>query len=223
MAAYAGIDDFESYSVGNLNGGNGGSGWFAVWVNAGLQYQVESSVTLGTSTRAVLVDNPPNNTTASRILSSSVNSGEQYFAFRRASGSGGYGGLDFLSGGPLGVGSLLGGIQNDGSNIGAFGGSGGGTIFASPADDTWYIVHVVFLTSTTFKARAKVSGGSFGSYCADATYIGGGSNPDTIEFRVGSSGGAGKFYFDALGITDPEPPPPTGPVNVKTVDGLTAH
>ena len=215
MAAYAGIDNFDSYSDGFLNGGNGGSGWSDAWTNGtnGAQNTVQGLTTFDGSAKAVLITTLSNQETfITRNLTSSVDSGNLYIAARMAIGTDSLSGL-FLrsSGGTIGAQARIGlNKLNINSTVST-------DLLSGISTDTWYIFHLEFLSSTTFRARYKVSGGSWNSFTSTLTYASSVSSPSQISFySSGEASSTNPFYWDVLGDTDPEPA--EGPANLKSLD-----
>jgi len=219
MAAWAGIDNFDSYGDGDLHGESGGSGWSDAW-GGSTAYDVQGTTTFGGSTKAVQHDTSSTGTIV-RTLTSSVDSGDLYYAIRTDDAS-------------------LDGIQfeiQDGATLGgavSFENDGGATyqirvsthavadILESLAADTWYIININFVSSTQFKVRAKVEGGSFNAYSSDLTYINSVNNPDRLDmtsFPIGS--GQVNLYIDEIGTTDPDAAA-AGPAALKTLDTIAA-
>ncbi|GEM_PF-1732280 len=72
-------EDFESYSTGNLNGNNGGTGWGGAWsvnnsqavVSANLSYSITDGATIDGGNNALAITTN-NNTLLNRLLSSSI-------------------------------------------------------------------------------------------------------------------------------------------------------
>lgn len=77
--AWTAIDDFESYSPGNLAGGSGGSGWTGNWTNAATQQIVVSTSQAYDGVNSAQISNASGNTFYTRAVSS-VTSGDVYFA-----------------------------------------------------------------------------------------------------------------------------------------------
>lgn len=201
-AAFAGVDDFDGYTVGDLSGKNGGSGFSGAW-SGHANFDVQST-TFVSSPNGISVTGAANNNIV-RALSSSVDSGNAYIAMR-ASGvttAGAYANFDVLDSTnqrALGIQiTPLGGSSNLTAN-----GTASETLISSIAANTWYIIHIEFLSSTTFRARAKISGGSYGSFTSTLTFQNSISSPTRVAFQ---QNGVPTFYFDSLQPTDPEAPP----------------
>lgn len=198
-AAYAGVDNFDSYSAGDLSGANGGSGFSGAW-SGHANYDVQNSTFFSTP-NGVSVTGAANNNVV-RVLSASVDSGNLYVAMR-ASGvttAGAYANLDILDNSNQRAMSIqitpLGGSSNLTAN-----GTASQNLITTISANTWYIVHIEFLSTTTFRARAKAAGGAFGSFTSTLTYQNSISSPTRVAFQ---QNGAPTFYFDNLQTTDPD-------------------
>lgn len=210
MAAYAGIDNFDSYSAGDLNLQNGGSGWAAEWTGS-TAYDVQTSVVFS-SPNAVSASNT-SGVTINRLLSASVDSGDMYVAMR-ASGTNAQGYGTIVLYGTSTVAAVFGFVQNsilrvssNGSNI---------DLLNPYIAGTWYIFHLVFLSSTTFKLRWKEAGGSFSSFTSTLTYLNSVSVMNKVDISVDKEGSSTVYYFDSLQTTDPD-----APSDISVSDTLT--
>lgn len=210
MAAYAGIDNFDSYSAGALGTNNGGSGWAGAWSGTGST--VETSVFLSSPNGiSVAHANDPGN---ARVLSSSVDSGDIYVATRLSS-------LDntsyqyFYIADATTYGVFFGYNQSVGGTTKLnYLATSGYVTLTTPTANTWYIVNIHFVSSTQYQIRWKAVGGSWSAYTTTDTYRNSVSNPDRISINGGNAG-ATTYYFDSIGTTDPDPTS-----SIKTVDGL---
>jgi len=207
-AAAGMIDNFESYSVGDLNGGSGGSGWTANWI-ANTTYDIQSSVTLNAgSTRAIGIVTDTGGEHSGARTFTGVDSGDLYVAMR-ASGlaAGTYCGLEAWNGTSTYGGSLV-AFRQDPNQL-ALAGTGGVVTLLNPfVANTWYIVHINFVSATQWRVRWKAAGGTFSSFTANQTYVGSVSSPTRINIACDRRNGV-SFYWDSWGTSDPDAPATT--------------
>lgn len=201
MAAYAGIDSFDSYSDGDLNGSNGGSGWSGAWSGSVL-FDVQGTVVRpGGSTKAVVVTSANWNSepVISRTLTTAADSGDIYYSIRKSVSAGGVHQTLFYNGGTLA-------FYTPWDNTGKLDlvGTTTVTIFSSGSDNTWYDVHISFTTSTTAKARYKLStDANWGAFTSTVTLSGGANQITVVKMSTGAAGTAPNGYWDNISITDP--------------------
>jgi len=200
MAAYAGIDTFDTYSDGDLTGENGGSGFSGAW-SGSTGYDVQGVTTFGGSSKAVDLDTA--NVEIDRTLSATIDSGDMYFAIRYDGADGsGASSVQLLDGTTFGMSVQL---RDDGSPRRLIVASSVGIteLLATAVSTTWYIVNVNFLSSTTFKVRFKAEGGSFSAFTGTLTYSNTVSNPGVVRLAH-SNGIVDNFFWDEIGTTDPD-------------------
>lgn len=202
-AAYAGIDNFDSYGNGDLNGLNSGSGWATAW-SGSVNYDVQAATTFNSSTKAVQVTGGGAENDISRTFTG-VDSGDFYWAMRTNSTAtnADYCGIEIWNGGTFG--GVLGQLNQGDGTLRTYDGSF--HTLTSFSADTWYIINVNFVSSTQFKVRWKVSGGTFSAFTSPMTYTSSVTSPDKINLAcldVNST----VDYFDEFGTSDPDPVAP---------------
>lgn len=202
VGAYAGIDNFDSYSNGALHLENGGSGWAAAW-SGSINYVVTTdSVFKGDKAVQIATDSG----SISRLLSSTVDSGDLYYAISTNDETKDGLQIEIQDGATLG-----GAVSFEHDAVSKYqiriSSHAEADVMQDLVADTWYIININFVSSTQFKVRAKVAGGSFNAYSADLTYINSVTEPDTIDWTAFGAGSAGTvtIYFDEIGTTDPDP------------------
>lgn len=214
-----GTDNFDTYTTGALVGQGAGTGWSGNWTNgSGSDWTVETSVFLSSpngvsSTASGAVK------TAYRLYASGQSTGYQGFAWRISTTSSSENDMSIASGGN-GNGNAIAAIRMNGSDIFGFGPGFGSTVTAltGVAANTWYVVEVRWSDATgKFALRAKVDGGSFGSWTADIGYTNALTNADRVILINSDNTSGPTQYFDSFYDATPA----SGPANVKTKDGVT--
>ena len=214
MAAYAGIDNFESYSVGDLNGGNGGSGFSDAWGTTTL-VDVQSTVTRNaSSTRAVTVTaaNVPSEPYIARTLTTGADSGDFYGSMRKSLTSGvqDY----FFYGGA----TLAFYVRFDSAGNINLVGTTTVAIVTSPSANQWYDINVNWVSATSVKARYKLNTDtSWGSFTTAVTLSGGISSITIVKIGCQNNGTAPDMYWDDIQNTDPTPVTATSGKNFPTL------
>lgn len=199
-AAFALTDQFDTYSDGDLTGNNGGTGWSGAWSGSTL-FDIQGTTVFAGAKAVRVVNDGGGEDGVERSFTSSVDSGDAYYALRWDSGTSGYGTLEFYNGSSFGGGIQ---IRDDGSpkRIVALSSVAPTELLSNPSSGTWYIVHIQFLSATTFRARVKASGGAFGSFSSTLTYAGSVSSLTKFKFTTGNSSGT-TFYWDEICTADP--------------------
>ena len=209
--AWVAEENFDSYSTGDLDTKNGGSGWSAAWV--------ATSGTMTVSTGEFL--NSPNSVLTSnagggyytRVLTSTFSTGVLYFAAYMAAGAAGFvfnlrdGGLSTM-GITLTAGGDIQILRRTPSiswlTVGTY------------SDDTMYIFEMdIDITSDQYRIRWKEEGGSYGSY---TSYVTPRTTNAIDRVTLNANSGATAKYFDALSASDPDSGPTT---SIKSLNGLS--
>lgn len=202
LAAFAVSDDFESYSVGDLTGGNGGSGWSAAW-SGNVLYDVQNTVVYEGSKAVSNVMTANQSHSITRDLTSEV-SGDFYVAWRRTNVANSCG-YFILREGASARGYLKLPCTGSSGNQLIYNNSVPAyeTVASSLVANTWYILHVQFDASTD-QYRARIySSGAWGSYTAYKGMVAG-SGISRIEIlHEGEASTAGTMYVDKITTTDP--------------------
>jgi len=201
MATYAGIDNFDSYSDGDLHAENGGSGWAGAW-SGSTYFDVQGSVTRS-GAKAVEMVSDATEPSIFRQLSAAADAGDIYFSFRR-SGADDQFGLAFRSGGTAsGDAAFEVKWENDGDLV--LIGTTTVNIATGAGTGTWYDIHVNIVSTTTCRARAKTaSAGAWGAYSSTVTYKNTKNSFDWVGFVFDSlGGGTPTFYFDEITNVSP--------------------
>lgn len=204
MAAYAGIETFESYSNGaSLATLNGGSGWGGAWT-ANTNFTVANSPVFKGGL-AMAVANV-NTNKATRVLAATVDSGDMYFAIQKSADAqssmgiamnsgateGGYFGFEYTG---SGTNQRLVAYYNGGTEV----------FVTGPSNATWYIIHVQFLSATTWQAQWKVAGGAWSAFTATRTYYNSVTSPDRLNFpNQKDVTGTNTYAIDSIQTTDPD-------------------
>ncbi len=213
--AFGASDDFDSYSAGDLNGGNGGSGWSGAW-SGNTSYDVEASGPQTSPNRVKA--STVGEITIDRSLTSSADAGDMYFAMQTSTASGsGYQGVEFYNNTTFGGAVQI--IQNGVLRVSR---SGGTTTLLNPVTaNTWYIIHVQWVTTTTFKVRYAVwngtSCGSYSSFTADLTFSNSVSSITKLRLDADDEGTSKVARWDTISSSDPCSSTPTAAPQVPQV------
>lgn len=211
MADFA-IDEQFAYADGDLNGNNGGTGFTAAW-SGSTAYDVASASppTGGTKYVTVSALDP----TISRTFSATADSGSLYFSLYKT-GTTDSMAINFIKTADRAIDF----VWNAGGNI-TINGTTNSNVIVGPSVD-WYDFEINFVTSTTMRARGKLSSSSvWGSYSGTVT-LGVTGSPvgiDRMTLRFDMAGGTvvDTGRYARFQITDPSagggavtvPPQPT--------------
>lgn len=186
--AWVAEENFDSYSVGDLTGNNGGSGWSGAWgvVLSDTLYDVVTDDFYG-GTKSVKGVNAAN---LSRGLTTGVSSGVLYYAHKYTSGS---------SDAKLGFwvtphSALAYYILFNAGNISCQ----GTTLVSGFSTSTWYLFEVTLTGSNTLDVRYH-DGTSWSTAVTGLAYTNSGSITG-INFNCGSPT---TFYTDSITATNP--------------------
>lgn len=194
FAAWVAVETFDSYSDGDLNGNNGGSGFSAAW-SGDTDYDIQGTVTFQSSTKAVKATDANGN--ISRALTSSVSSGVVYVAMRADSINNDQDAqIDFLIGASTAF--RLSFRDQGGTDKAIFIGSSNTTILEPLGLSAWYVWKVTFNGTTADVVLYNDSGSQVGS----ASSLGYGTTGDIDTIRLNSGGGQ-VVYWDYISPTDP--------------------
>jgi hypothetical protein len=212
MADWSATENFDSYSVGGLNGNNGGSGWSAAWVSNAAG--VVSVTQFQSSPNGLLcADTVGNSVDATRTLTTGVTTGicrVYMLAVNVPTGTKGYYPALFYEGVNLRfvIGWGTNATFNNANNI-AFGDNGTNwvTLSTTASAATWYYVDVEFDKANN-RARASFNGGAWSSYVTAS----GGSYTQIDKLRITTADGNAVdqgYYIDSIGVG-------TGPATATT-------
>lgn len=200
MADWVATEDFE-YSVGGLNGNNGGTGWSGAWsTDAGLT--VVSSPTFS-GTGACKVRNTVGGGDGDRSLTTGVTSGIcrlYVYAGTVPTGTTGYYPALFRDGTTIKFAVEWGATASSSGNVIAFSNLGGSavTLSSGPTAATWYYIDVEFDQANN-RARASFNGGAWSSYVT----ANGGSFTSITNYRItnaDSGAGDNTYLVDNIGV-----------------------
>lgn len=195
MATYAGIDNFESYSVAALTGNNGGSGFSGAWSGSSNFTVVSSPVNTGTravgnTSHAVSSIDRPFTTAGDGIL---------YFSIQASTAalSGDSAGVILRNSGVSIIAISL--IVNAGQ-IAFFNGASWQNIQAFSAN-TWYRIGVQWDgTNHADTARFNVDGGAFTAYTGVSASF---TTLDTIRLQYGTTQTVSMYWDDISNVYAP--------------------
>lgn len=183
------LENFDSYSVGDLTGENGGTGWSAAWTGNTAFDVTTAQAQSGANSVVVLAAQDPE-ATISRAWTTGETSGIYQYYMRRKGGNNWRDGLYFdLKEGANVRGGTIFKVTNTstgavGAQIYAVGGSSevfeSGTLFA----DTWHKIDLEF-DCTTDQFRARVDDGTWSSWISFTAS----TTIDGINFTKGNING----------------------------------
>lgn len=198
---FASIDSFNSYSDGDLSGGNGGSGWSGAW-SGDSTFDIQSSITLSGSGKAVAVTGSTSGEDGVNRTFSDVESGHMYFAMRASQVvATDYCTMELYDNSTL---ATYVSLAQDPNSIRVAHSGGSATLLNPFSSNTWYIFDVEFLSSTTFRVRYKVDGGSWNSYTSNLTYTNSVSSPNKVNLACSTATNGTDFYIDEISTSDPD-------------------
>jgi hypothetical protein len=192
--AWAATDNFDSYSDGDLNSQNGGTGWSAAWTGNTL-YDVQGTVTKSGSKAIVLVDNGSEPEIGRKLTA--VTDGSVHVSMRRNTTSVDSQGFWLTEGSTPTEANRVCGVQfNASGNIIAVG--SGSTTLQSYSADTWYDVDIQFDCATD-KFRVSINGGEYSLWLDFRTTE---TQIDGVCFTMSNSGAASTNYWDDIRASD---------------------
>jgi hypothetical protein len=203
QAAFSITDNFNSYSDGDLNGTNAGSGWSGAW-SGNVNYDVQGTTVYEGAKGIQDAVGSNQNHTITRDFSGEI-SGDLYMAWRQSTVTGACPYLILREGGSSRA--ILRGPCVANSNLTIYDYSPGSyeTVQSGLSANTWYILHVEF-DGTTDRYRARVYTSSWQSFTA---YQDTNITTSVTRFEIqneGESSTSGTFFFDTIQTTDPVPP-----------------
>lgn len=203
--AYDELDTIDTYSNGDLNGNNGGTGWAGAW-SSNTAYDVTGANTCAASTKSVTITDANTSNRNSNRAITGPDSGNMYFCFMGSVSYSDYMYIAFYSGatfaGEVGI------VHSSGSSWRIYSDFAGGTpgqLTTGITHGTWLIINVNFISSTQVKVRWKQAGGAWSAFTANQTWAGSVSSPTTWRAYQGNDGsGNAVFYYDQICLGDPE-------------------
>lgn len=184
--AWVAVDNFDSYSDGDLNGDNGGSGFSGAW-SADLTYDVQGT-TVYQGTKAVTCAGV--NVDAIRTLTTGVSSGIVKIALRSTQFANNVGGFVLRESGSskiratLEVGAIR--LQNGAQSASV-------DIVPSASANTWYEIHIE-IDAANDRARARLVNGQWTSWLTVEAF----ATIDSIRLTTASDT-SGSLLFDDIG------------------------
>lgn len=185
--AWIARETFDSYSDGDVNTLNGGSGWSAGWAKSSGTINVQGTTTYQGS--KALKANASASAIYDRTLTTAVSAGTMYVAMRSSSTSI----VAYFILLESGTGRMYIKFDNDG-NIKYFDNSSYVTIQAYSAD-TWYLIGIDWDDAAqNNKYRVNVNGGAFTSYVS----VNGASLTNITGVRLERDSTVGDMYYDLI-------------------------
>ena len=189
--AWVAVETFDTYSDGDLNGNNGGSGWAAGW-SGDADYDVQGTITYNGSAKAVSTTGA--NGTIARTLTSASSSGVVYVAIRYAVATDDFQ-VDFIT---SGVNKMCRyGFRNTNDLVVLH--SGGVTVLDTAASTTtWYLAEITY-NGTTFDIRYH-NGTAWSTPVTGLGYEGGAGDLTIVSLNGGLTQ---TCYVDYISPTNP--------------------
>jgi hypothetical protein len=192
--AWVAEENFDSYSDGDLNTLNGGSGWSAAW-SGGTAYDIQGSVTYQ---GAKAVTQTGANGSVSRTLTTDVASGILYVAIRADSTMISSGDSTFRLNDTAGDVRVVVGWHTTAIKYGS--NSTLTTLVSSPSALQWYVIEIELESGGNYKLRYH-NGTSWSSQTSSLLpYTGSGLDARTVLLNSGASGSS---WFDYISATNP--------------------
>lgn len=199
--AWVATDDFNSYSDGDLNGNNGGSGFSAAW-SGSVNFDVQGT-TVAEGAKAIVNTSGSN---ISRALTSAVSGDGNivYFAMRNSSAAAGGAKMRFLDGSSA-IREQI--IMNSSGNI-VLGITSPVTVLAGYSANTWYFFKLTLnVTSQTatlaYSTDAYGTAGSFSAESSSHDFSSDGTG-NIANIQLDADTGSTK-YWDYISDTSPYP------------------
>lgn len=201
--AFAGNDDFESYTSGNdLNGGSGGSGWSANWTASSTHVKVQNS-TVYEGSNAADIDCPSGENTAVRTFTATGDV-SIYVAAQKGTQAGSNASIALLNGSNwfcyisfLGTGNIIHYYSPSWTSE---------TLVTGYSASQWYVFNIeVDSTSQSNKFRTRVHDGtSWGSFTAwRAAQTAATTTVDRVRMGNSRVSADTTFLFDKISDSDP--------------------
>ncbi len=197
--AWVAIENFNSYSDGNLSFNNGGSGWSAAW-GGGSDNEVFDVQATQVYEGAKAIENITTaEATIERDLTTSVSAGKWYFAMRSSSNSVGLIYLTFRDSVTANIFHIR--LDSNGYIRHSHEGQAATNLMTYNADQ-WYVIEVDFIGGSTDTVDVRIhDGNSWNGPYNKSTYASGGNITRVTMGR----GAAGTFngYWDIITPTNP--------------------
>jgi hypothetical protein len=204
-AAWTATDDFESYSLGNLNGDNGGTGWGGAWLAANTNRDaiVVSSPAIGS--RALLLPSDTDINYGSPDISRTLATGATskiyrvyVYASSTPTGTKGFYPTIFRESGSTQFLIAWGAPGSSGNTI-SFGNniSSWAVLSTTASSSTWYPIEVEFQKANN-RARASFNGGAWSAWVtpAQGTF----NKIDSIRLTTADGNTVDQgYYVDSIG------------------------
>lgn len=196
--AWVAVENFDSYSDGDLAGENGGTGWSGAWANGAVEVLDVAGTQTYQGAKAVTDNSAVNNSFYTRDLTSAVSGDGNivYFAMRKGSTSSGLLNINIRN---SGSGNRAEVRFNTSGNL-VLVGTTTVTLLAGYSADTWYAIRLTF-NVTAGTATAAYNSGSGWSSESSAVTMNNSGNIDRIA--LGRDAGTSTDYWDIITATDP--------------------
>lgn len=190
--AWVAVENFNSYSDGDLNGENGGSGWSGAW-SGDVDFDVQGT-TVFEGVKAVTGVGANGNIT--RTLTTAVNTGTAYFSMRH-NGTG-----DATFSFQNSSSTIIVRIQFASSNITTFNNETVVDLVTSYNTSQWYTFEVIFNGNNTFDIRVYDGTSWVGDNDGLSYDFGSTGDADKVNLN---QGGTGTAFWDDITPTNPFP------------------
>jgi len=214
--AWTAVENFDSYSDGDLAGNNGGSGWSGAWANGAVEVIDVNGTQTYQGAKSVTDNSAVNNAFYTRDLTSAVTGDGNivYLAMRKGSTSSGLLNVSIRN---SGSGNRAEVRFNTSGNL-VLVGTTTATILAGYSADTFYAIRLTF-NVTAGTSTAAYSTGTFGgggSWSSESSAVTMNNSGNIDRIGLGRDAGTSTDYWDYISGTDPLP----ASTSVKTIDGL---
>lgn len=200
--AWVAVDNFDSYTDGDLATQNGGTGWSAAW-GGSTNYDIQGTVTYQ-GAKAVVNSTNANANTDSRALTSTTTSGVFYVAMRKGVNNAGVWAVKLASSTGATLTRRFAIVFNASGNI-VLEGTTNVTLLAGYSANTWYVFRITFDTVAN-TATAAVNTGAYQSGTAwgtESSAVTGANSGAIAGLYLSKDAATGSDYVDIITGTDP--------------------
>lgn len=201
--AWVAYEDFDSYSNGDLNGNNGGTGWSAAWSGSG-DYDVQSTTVLQ-GTKSIQQNGSGTEPEIARSLTASTTDGTMVYLTRRNITNGGVPVMNISESGAR----VCGVYFDTSAQIQAYGSAS--NVIGSYAADTTYQIAIQYDCGTD-QFRVSIDGGAYSSWYDFFTTE---TSLTGVLIRFNAAGPDSQNFWDYIHA------PAAGPATLESWDTVT--
>lgn len=189
--AWVAVDNFDSYSDGDLNGNNGGTGWAAAW-SGSTNYDIQGTTTYQ-GAKAVKNSTAATGSITRQLTTGVSDSGILYIAIRRSVNNAGEHRTNIRNQSNQNSAQI---IMDASANIYIGVGGTTATIVSGYSTDTWYLIRLTFDVSTDTYTGAYHTGSAWSSESSSVPFTNTATSINYIAFD--RSADAGDNYWDIV-------------------------